>query len=244
IGVGERQRRPVIGVVWRDGLSEPLPPVLKVLEEVVGKLKDSGVDVVELNVPQFKKCQSLANAFFGVDGGNSMFDLLEKTGEPLINWLSTRLRRKKPIGMEELRDLHARKTELETEFLKIWKDVRGRRIDAFICPVAPHPVPPIDKWNGVSYTSSFVLLDYPAGTVPVRLFQESDLKGDISGEILSPWDKVNRELWDEKSIDRRVYLDTPLSVQVVAPKLQERRLYRAMEVVDDAVRTTKLATKL
>ncbi|KAI9878534.1 MAG: hypothetical protein M1830_000668, partial [Pleopsidium flavum] len=34
IGVGERQRRPVIGVVWRDGLSEPLPPVLKVLEEV------------------------------------------------------------------------------------------------------------------------------------------------------------------------------------------------------------------
>ncbi len=194
IGVGERQRRPVIGVVWRDGLIEPLPPVLKALEEVVGKLKDSGVDVVELDVPQFKRCQSLANAFFGIDGGNFVFDLLEKTEEPLVNWLSTRLRRKKPIGPDELRDLHAKRIELETEFLEIWKDVRGRRIDAFVCPVAPHPVPPIDRWNGVSYTSSFVLLDYPAGTVPVRFFQESDLKGDMSGEILSPWDKVNREL--------------------------------------------------
>lgn len=194
VGVGETQRRPVIGVVWRDGLIEPLPPVLKVLGEVVRELTEGGVDVVEVDIPQFKKCQSLANAFFGVDGGNFVFDLMEKTGEPLINWLSRRLKRKKPIGLDELRELHARKTELETEFLKIWKDARGRRIDAFICPVAPHPVPPIDRWNGVSYTSSFVLLDYPAGTVPVRFFQESDLKGDISGEPLSPWDKVNREL--------------------------------------------------
>lgn len=194
VGVGEKQRRPVIGVVWRDGLIEPLPPVLKVLEEVVGKLKDTGVDVVQLDIPQFQKCQRLANELFGVDGWNFVFDLLEKTGEPLVKWLSTRLRRKKPLGLDELRELHARRIELETEFLKIWKTVDGKRVDAFICPVAPHPVPPIDRWNGVSYTSSFVLLDYPAGTIPVRSFQESDLKGDMAGEPVSGWDKVNRGL--------------------------------------------------
>ena len=194
VGVGEKQRKPVIGVVWRDGLIEPLPPVLKVLEEVVDKLKDSGVEVVRMDIPQFQKCQSLANAFFGADGGNYVFDLLEKTGEPLTKWLSTRLRRKKALGPDELRELHARRTELETEFLKIWKTVGGKRVDAFICAVAPHPVPPIDRWNGVSYTSSFVLLDYPAGTLPVRLFRESDLKGDMGGEALSAWDKVNRGL--------------------------------------------------
>jgi len=76
VGVGEKQRRPVIGVVWRDGLIEPLPPVLKVLEEVVGKLKDTGVDVVQLDIPQFQKCQRLANELFGVDGWNFVFDLL------------------------------------------------------------------------------------------------------------------------------------------------------------------------
>jgi hypothetical protein len=32
-----------------------------------------------------------------------------------------------------------------------------------------------------------------------------------------------------------VYLDSPLSVQVVAPKMQERTLVEAMRVIDDAV---------
>lgn len=192
-----------------------------------------------------------------------MFDLLEKTGEPLTNWLSTRLRRGKKMPLENLVDLHAQKIQLETEMLKIWTDPKtGRRIDAFICPVAPHPVPPIDRWNAVSYTSSFVLLDYPAGTIPVRDFKEADLHDEWSAsqaQPLGPWDKVNKGLcewisppqsllsaiWsrctnmiigDTKSIDRKVYLNTPLSVQVVAPKLQERRLYQAMKVIDDVLR--------
>ena len=39
------------------------------------------------------------------------------------------------------------------------------------------------------------------------------------------------------TIDRKVYLNTTLSVQVVAPKLQERRLYQAMEIVDRALKS-------
>jgi hypothetical protein len=100
------------------------------------------------------------------------------------------------MPLEKLIEFHAMKTEVETEMLKIWKDPKtGRSIDAVICPVAPHPVPPIDRWNGVSYTSSFVLLDYPAGTLPVRDFKESDLGGELGNmEPLGSWDKVNREL--------------------------------------------------
>jgi amidase len=40
---------------------------------------------------------------------------------------------------------------------------------------------------------------------------------------------------DRSAIDRNVYLGSPLSIQVVAPRLQERRLYDAMQVIDDAV---------
>ena len=193
-GVNHGTEKPLIGVVWRDGLIEPLPPVMKILKEVVDKVRKSGVEVVEIDAPRFKDCQGLANAFFGVEGGNHVLDLLEKGGEPLIPWLESRLRRKKPKTLEELRALHARKMELETDFLKIWKDSRGRKIDAFICPVAPHPVPPIDRWNGVSYTSSFVLLDYPAGTIPVRMLVKEDLHGEMSGSSLSSWDNINRGL--------------------------------------------------
>lgn len=148
-----------LGVVRSDGVIEPLPPIKKVLDDVVGALRRKGVEVKELDVtPLLKQCQSLANQFFGIDGNNGWLDLLEKTGEPLSPWLSTRLRRRKPHSLQKLRDLHAKKDELRNKFLNVWKD-----IDAFVCPVAPHPISEIDRWNGVSWTSAFVLLDLPAG---------------------------------------------------------------------------------
>jgi amidase len=193
---GSIQNKPVIGVIRKDDVITPLPPVSKVLDETVQALRMSGVDVVEIDAPAFKKLQSLANKFFGIDGGNFMFDLLEAKGEPLTNWLSTRLRRGKQMDINRLIEIQAQKIQLETEMLKIWKDPKtGRQIDAIICPVAPHPVPPIDRWNGVSYTSSFVLLDYPAGTLPVRDFKKEDLKGELTEtKPLGSWDKVNRGL--------------------------------------------------
>jgi amidase len=193
---GSIQNKPLIGVIRTDGLITPLPPVSKVLDEAVEKLRASGVEVIEIDSPALKKCQSLGNAFFGIDGGNYMFDLLDATSEPLINWLSTRLRRKAPLSLDKVIEAHAKRTQLETEMLKIWKDpTTGRTVDAIILPVAPHPVPPIDRWNGVSYTSSFVLLDYPAGTLPVRDFSADDLKSEMSDtKPLGSWDKINKEL--------------------------------------------------
>ena len=71
-----------------------------------------------------------------------------------------------------------------------------RRIDAIIHPVAPHPVPEHDKYNAVGYTSSWVLLDYPAGVVPVRKVKMEDL--EVGREMKDPargsWDAKNREL--------------------------------------------------
>jgi amidase len=41
----------------------------------------------------------------------------------------------------------------------------------------------------------------------------------------------------KNTINRRIYLNTTISIQVVAPKLQERRLYQAMEIVDRALKS-------
>ena len=183
-----------IGIVRRDGVMEPHPPILRILDEVSAKLKSSNIEVIEMDItPLFSQCQSLTNALFGIDGGNTMLDLLESAKEPLSPWLATRLRRKPALSLDKVRELHERRTELQKQFLKIWKDERGE-IDALVCPVAPHPVPPIDRWNGAGYTSSWVLLDYPAGVVPVRAFREGDVSGEMDGEVLGSWDKANREL--------------------------------------------------
>ena len=198
-------KKPLLGVIRTDNLITPLPPVSKVLDETVQTLRKSGVEVVEIDAPAFKQCQSVANALFGIDGDIFMIDLLEKTGEPLTKWLSTRLRRKAPMTLDKLVEFHCKKIELETQMLKIWKDpASGRRVDAIICPVAPHPVPPIDRWNGVSYTSSFVLLDCPAGTLPVRDLTASDLKCELMDKKpLGSWDKINRELCESSPSNLR-----------------------------------------
>ena len=197
-GVERPKGEIVIGIVWRDGVTEPLPPVRRVLEDTVGMLKANKIEVVDVDSNRFKDCQGLANRFFNAEGGNHTFDILEKTGEPLIAWLATRLKRKTPATVDRLRDLQAQKIRLQDEFLKIWKTADGRSIDAFICPVAPHPVPPIDQWNGVSYTASFVLLDYPAAVIPVRSVRQEDLEEEMDAEVIGAWDKVNRELCKSK----------------------------------------------
>ncbi|KAH8811365.1 general amidase-like protein [Xylogone sp. PMI_703] len=229
-------KRPLIGIVRTDGVMEPLPPVKAVINETAQALHRAGIDTVDLTIPVLSKCQSLANNFLGIDGNNTILDILDDGGEPLIPWLSTRLRRKPPLQLDKVLELHVRRAQIETEMLKVWKDKNGRMIDAFICPVAPHPVPPIDRWNGVSYTLAFNLLDYPAGVVPVRTLNKNDLNGAMEGKGTNNWDKKNRELWDENIVERAVYLNTSLCVQVVAPKLQERRLYEAMKIIDTAIK--------
>ncbi|KAJ9322903.1 hypothetical protein DTO027B5_2945 [Paecilomyces variotii] len=210
-------RKFTVGILRTDGIVEPLPPVAKVLDEVAQVLRQTeGIEVVEVPVPPiFKKCQGLAGRLMDVDGGANMMDLLDRTSEPLIPWLKGRVGRRDPISVTQLYQLQAERSRIEKEMLKIWTttgrsdvddDSRERRIDAIICPVAPHPVPEIDRYNAVGYTSSFVLLDYPAGTLPVRPFKESDLEigKEMAAQVLGSWDKRNRELWSEKTVDRRV----------------------------------------
>lgn len=241
----------VIGVMKGDGNCHLLPPVLKIIDEVAGKLKKTpGVQVVDLPTPAaWTKCQSLMLKFLGIDGQESMADLLEATGEPLTPWMVGKFKRGKPKSLKEVAELQARRTELEREMLEVWNSgadsSRRRKIDAIICPLSAHPVPEIDRWNAVGYTASFNLLDYPAACVPVRDFDKNDLElgKAMGGEVLSTWDERNRKLWDEKTVDREVYLGTTLSVQIVTPRLQDRRLATAMNIVDRAIHG-KTASKL
>lgn len=241
----EKNRPLRVGVVRTDGVATPLPPIARFMEEVARKLgeKSAGVEVVELDIsPLLSKCQSLANAFFTIDGANTMFDLLEATSEPLSPWLETRLRRKKKADVDKVIELQARRSEIHTQFLEVWKGGSSYQrpgqqsagdLDILICPVAPHPTPPIDRWNTASYTSSFVLLDYPAATLPVREFGPQDLKGELEGKELGSWDKANRKLWTD--VDRSVYLGSEMCLQVVGRRRQERVVVEAMARLEKAL---------
>lgn len=190
-----------VGILRSDGRIPPLPPIAKVLEEVVQTLRNTnGIEVVEIPIPpELGECQAVANALMGVDGGQNMMDLLESTSEELIPWLKSRFKRGTPKTIDGLSKLQAKRSHIERQLMKMWTfpgTDKIRRVDAIIHPVAPHPVPEIDRYNAAGYTSSFVLVDYPAGSLPVRKFTEQDLEAgkEVDSKVLSSWDKRNREL--------------------------------------------------
>jgi amidase len=243
--LSNHMRKLRVGIVKTDGITTPLPPIQTVLAEIYNTLKsNAAIEVVELDITSLlSQCQSVANGLFGVDGANTAFDLMEATSEPISPWLKSRLRRKKSLAADRIRDLQARRNELQTRFLDIWKSDGGHwqnatgsagNLDVFICPIAPHPTPAIDTWNTVSYTSAFNLLDLPAATLPVRPIRKSDLNGKISDQSSAPngWEKYNRKLWDG---DRSVFLGGTLCVQVVSQRKQERVLLQALTKLQDSL---------
>ncbi|KAK1056312.1 hypothetical protein LTR74_015033 [Friedmanniomyces endolithicus] len=240
-----------VGIVRTDGHVTPLPPIQCLLDEVSRTLRSpsstsrDAVEVVDVDIsrlgPQLLK---VFNGVMSIDGANTWFDHIEATGESLSPWLATRLRRRPQKSLDEVRKLQAQKLELQTEFMRVWEESGGYwardgkhssgDLDVIICPVAPHPVPPIDRWNTTNYTSAFNLLDLPSGVLPVRTFAESDVKGEVrSGEPLNGWDKINQGLWND--VDRKVYVGSVMSVQIVAPKLMDRRLVESMAVLETAL---------
>ena len=244
-----------VGIARTDGHVRPLPPIETLMEQVVHALRSSGasghkaVEVVEVDIsPILSRCLKTFNGIMSLDGNNQWLDLLEATGEPLSPWLQNRIKRRPRKSTTEVVDLQASKVESQAAFLQVWKEsggywmtdasearLEGRTLDAIICPVAPHPIPEIDRWNTANYTAAWNLLDLSTGVVPVRKFTKGDLKGDVpTSQPLNGWDKINRELWTK--VDREVYLDSPLSVQVITPRLTERKLVQAMAMIDEAVR--------
>lgn len=190
-----------IGILKTDGLVTPLPPIIRVIDEVSQLLRQTpGIQVVDIPTPPaFSKCQATAGRLMGVDDSSNMMDLIESMGESLMPWhQGGRFGRGKALTVVQLAALQAQRADIEKEMLKMWTLglSRERRVDAIICPVAPHPVPQIDRYNAVGYTSSFVLLDYPAGTIPVRKFTESDLDlgQEMNSPVLGSWDRANRKL--------------------------------------------------
>ena len=252
-GSGEKGEL-VIGVLRSDGNCSLHPPIDKILTEVADMLsKSPGVKVTEVVTPEpWQKSQGAMSKLMGVGGSENLNDLITSTGEPLVPWMKTRFRKGPPQAYARMAELKAQRAALQQEMIDVvWTRTddagrRRRKVDALICPLAAHPVPEIERYNAVGYTSSWVYLDCPAGNLPIRDMQESDLElgKPQGGKVLSSWDEKNRELWDESKTDRKVYLGTQLSVQIVVPKLEEGRLAQVLSLVEGVTKQGSMKPKL
>lgn len=67
-GSGLEGRKPRIGVAYDDGMFTPWPPVRRTMQETVTKLRSSGVDVVELKMPDIREAISMIYRMYSLDG--------------------------------------------------------------------------------------------------------------------------------------------------------------------------------
>lgn len=240
----DAQSRPLrIAVMTDDGVVRPHPPVARVLEEVVAKLKRAGHDILPWNPGSLhQECIDIMDQYYTADGGEDIRREVEAGGEPFIPHVEALINKGKPISVFAYWQLNKQKTVAQKRYLDLWKSTRspttGQEIDVLITPVMPHSAVPHRKCRWVGYTKVFNFVDYPAVVIPA---------GEVSKELDSnaattmntyrprnPLDEWNWNLFDVNAMD-----GMPIGVQVVARRLNEERVLGAARAIDSVLRGGK-----
>jgi len=64
----QSSRKPRIGLVLDDGVYTPFPPVRRTIREAAQKLRDAGLDLVELRLPHVPAAVGITYGMFAIDG--------------------------------------------------------------------------------------------------------------------------------------------------------------------------------
>lgn len=156
-----------IGVIYSDETTPPSSAVTNALRQTVQVLSCSGIAMINLNEgPEIRdllrRTAILSGKGLTMSGNEYVFSLLESTGgEPWSPWLKSKM--KGPRPPKDIPLLWQFMTD-SCAISKDWMDKVWARfgLDMILCPVSSHTVCPHDSWNGLSYTSIWNLLDYPA----------------------------------------------------------------------------------
>lgn len=117
-------------------------------------------------------------------------------------------------------------------YSKHWYDTGakdGRIVDAILCPYLPGAAPPLGNSKYWSYTSIWNSLEYPAAVFPVTKVDPTlDVKESYTPRNLD--DEFNYKLYDPD-----VYVDAPISLQLVGRKFEEEKVLQILEKVENAM---------
>ncbi|PWN53440.1 putative AMD2-amidase [Violaceomyces palustris] len=215
----------VFAVIKNNGSVAPTPPVLRALEEACRALREKGHEIIEWEpTGEFQEADNLLEAFFGAEGGEGIYKLMEAGGEHEV-WVPGLALGKSGKGFTvgQTWANQARRTGWGGRMLEKMNGIKGqsgRVVDAIISPVAPDVVTPHDSYHYVGYTGAWNLLDAPGVTFPVPDFKvETDKDG--KDESYSPMNERDEKVWKEYDVEKLAGL--PVCLQLVGRRLQEEK---------------------
>ncbi|GMG06588.1 unnamed protein product [Aspergillus oryzae] len=247
----EPKHRLKLAVMWNDGIVTPTPPVTRALKETVDRLRKAGHEVIDWKPTGHKEARQLLQRKFVADGGKSVRGLLAPTGEPFREEMRD-YEKATELGVHEMWQIHLERNTLQKDYLHRWN---ASGIDGILCPTTPYSSVEHGKFAYVGYTGVFNILDYSAVSFPCGVKASKALDASYHGhKALSDVDaRIQHDCtlphsYSSKSpqIDRtniRI-LDNasavdgmPVSLQLVARRLEEEKVLMMTGVVLQAVST-------
>ena len=229
------------GVFRWDRRLYPHPPVVRALNEAVDALQKAGHEVIEWDPPMHHDGNQYMNKIFGADGGKDILDACAMSGEPPVTQLSVFLSKVQEISVSEYWQATNDRRDYQMRYMEYWnstkdKTTTGRPVDAWISPVAVLCGIKPGEWLKlgfqVSYTQLLNMLDYPVCVVPVT---NVDAKVDVPNTSYKPVNETDEQVW--KAYEPKTFDGMPISVQVIAPRLEEENVLAYADVLDRALRS-------
>ena len=103
-------------------------------------------------------------------------------------------------------------------------------MDVILCPAYPTPAPLHDTSRYWGYTSIWNLLDYPGVVFPVT---KVDLERDVKDITYIPQNEFDS--WCYENYNPQKQKDVPVSLQLVAKRLEDEKLLQALKEIKDKI---------
>ncbi|KAF4759618.1 hypothetical protein N7455_012581 [Penicillium solitum] len=212
-----------IGVLWNDGFVSPTPPVARALKETVEKLKAAGHEIVTWPSTEHMEMLIVLGRLFLADGGKSVRDLLEPTGEPFRPEMKP-YEDATEISVYDLWQIHVKRNALCKSYLDRWNEAG---IDALLGPTTPYSSVENGKFAYAGYTCVFNLLDYPAVSFPCGVATDKAIDTPYTDhQALSDMDGKIQKDYSADSVH-----GMPVSLQLVGRRLEEEKLLAMTDVI-------------
>ncbi|KAH8690123.1 amidase [Talaromyces proteolyticus] len=219
-------KRPIVGILYESGIT-PHPPVRRAIHEAKLKLETAGYDTRDFTpiCPNFMEIRNIASQLFTVDGLSYPRRELAKAAEPVVpsvaNFGYWDIPRK---THEEMWDWNTKKGLIQKQMLDAWQQLG---IDLLVAPAAPHTAINPDKCTTELYTVAWNAVDYPAVIIP---FTKVDPTLDPKYDDFKPKNDLDQAI--QTLYDPEVMAGAPVSLQIIAPRLQDAALLRNTDIID------------
>ncbi|KAK5994234.1 Acetamidase [Cladobotryum mycophilum] len=221
------------GVLRKDDLVFPNPPIRRALDMVVEALEKAGHDVIEWTPPSHSRGAEISLQTWMFDGGEDIHAQFRLSGEPVIPQIS------KLYGIEPFAQKHASdvaainvaKRNYQKEYMDYWnssaaKTQSGQPVDAVIMPLAPYPAARPNEFHYYHYSMIINCLDYSSVAIPVT---QVDKNIDIADRDYTPANAKDQHAHD--IYDPEVYDGAFVGLQIVGRRLQEEKVLALGELV-------------